>query len=1761
MLNSGKSSPGAGKPDRVNWQGNKQGRGGEAQHQWQQDPQRQRRLQAARANRPRRLKLAAASLTAVALLGALVYFLLIGSPATPLLAIAITGYAAPLPPNAWAKEDIDRFDRFQSPTRSFRNRGAIDPETHSDQDEWFDPGRSGDLIKKLTDWLNRAKPGGPGRNAVVIYLSGHGVVDDEGEPCLVLPQKGGPSGTPRRAPWDTSRWLRVRDLVAALDAERPNVRKVILLDANRIDVQWSMGVLGNGFAAALPRALKDAETVAAINSASPGEKAWAAPEWQASFFGDSVLRALAGAADGALDGRRNKTVTFEELAAFLHDDVRGLVAENRSDRQTPLAINGLGRDFDVVRVDEVRAGDPDNNSLAAPDEAVASAGKQGANPTKQAGSWTAIGKMWQLHERWRPWAKSSASGAGGPWLTFQLFEQRLLRWEQELLAGDAYRDAAGKSEAAARSLAKQLQASLLVAPPAHSLPLLEVWNPEGPNPQSKDAQSAAEAFARLLDDDRPAGENAAGETAADAQQERKLEPHQLAPYASRAAIGWKWLADEARRPTLERLRRFHSLVGQPDEGRLPLAEAHFVELLLGESPTSTSAPRSIWDQTGDFDDVRAALRARELAEQAAAPRDERALYALRPAADQADALRRQADDQLFVGRPEALADARDKWRKATDAYQQAIALGEELADCFAARDRAWSQLAHWGQHVDRRWRYSSELNQVRDVSGAMNEARQLAEALERYQQARQSGEGKLSEALDQAQQRRDKLTQIMQALDTSAGSLLGRARDAQKIRDIESLLGGPLVTGNQRAEMHRELQAWINERATVGRGGAVGDHMAAASNRKPATLASATNQPTGSGANEETARGRGSIRPPWEIHPALLLLTQSDAQAGSASPSPSTDDDGLAAVAGEVRKKLTHLDAELARLLTREAPAADAPVVWKARENLSLADRRARPVAAFWVWPSAEAQPDPVGRLAQFDRSQFLAWHCDRVLTDFWGPSERKDTPYFAQVFRAYQTAARLLPADPSLPGQWKQLDDRGQQLLTSLTDEVWPIEDQSPARFRATGIEKTVSLHQAAYPPGTAALLARDPDDHPAAVVRKDADDDAAGDRLAVEISGQAGPWPTSGEPLDVVLQTGGASAAGQSPEGVKPGSWKLIWLYRGHQRPFQVEAIAPGQGMELVYQPAKAGKATIRVRGEAKQPGCVVFVLDCSGSMSENGRMGVAKADLKQIAAMLADSGQYEVGLWFYGHRVGVQGPYMKDKRTPNPDAGKLTPNPNWRANRKWWGDVDDTLAPANDVQSVLAVRRLDRETLADFNAAIDTAMPYGQTPLYRAMIAAAQDDLAHQPRDLPRRLVVITDGVNSVSNAGSAPVTSKDVRVAFQDRSLKGVQLDIVGVELAKNLKNSEKASFNELRDLDDKQGIRYYPAERLDRLIEKLREALQLRRYQVVAPDDSDAAEAKEINIGQPVEVRTDSAKKRRVSIAGEAEAKSDVEVRGDETLELYLDKQGTRLRLVHAPRGPDREFERYGIERQPNERLAAREVANPGGRPDSDFNPLKLFVAAYRPSRGAGTRIWKFPITVQNAEPDRFSPRPAEAWIDVTPLAESGGQTFDTYPVYDVSYEPHLPVPVIECALSRWPEAATKAEIRVWLKLTATPPRQEVSLRDAVTNRVLVDGGKRGSLATEIADATADDDRSVVRVTEQQGGEGPPRWLKIELSETPSLVRRTFYHAGRYAVHEFYFPNRAREDLSKAALFITPRDDLERGAVAISEQPLEVSLPR
>ncbi len=126
----------------------------------------------------RRFRLPLLGLACLMAFGVLLYLLLFVPTQTPLLAVVASPYEMPLPPNAWAEEDLKRIEELDgqsirmidvSPSWRSKARGLRDLEQQ---------------LKLLTEQRSRS-------DAVILYISMHGVVDGSGR---ALP--GAPSASP-----------------------------------------------------------------------------------------------------------------------------------------------------------------------------------------------------------------------------------------------------------------------------------------------------------------------------------------------------------------------------------------------------------------------------------------------------------------------------------------------------------------------------------------------------------------------------------------------------------------------------------------------------------------------------------------------------------------------------------------------------------------------------------------------------------------------------------------------------------------------------------------------------------------------------------------------------------------------------------------------------------------------------------------------------------------------------------------------------------------------------------------------------------------------------------------------------------------------------------------------------------------------------------------------------------------------------------------------------------------------------------------------------------------------------------------------------------------------------------------------------------------------------------------------------------------------------------------------------------------------------
>src|SRR5690606_25266612 len=149
-----------------------------------------------------------------------------------------------------------------------------------------------------------------------------------------------------------------------------------------------------------------------------------------------------------------------------------------------------------------------------------------------------------------------------------------------------------------------------------------------------------------------------------------------------------------------------------------------------------------------------------------------------------------------------------------------------------------------------------------------------------------------------------------------------------------------------------------------------------------------------------------------------------------------------------------------------------------------------------------------------------------------------------------------------------------------------------------------------------------------------------------------------------------------------------------------------------------------------------------DCSSSMQEpmqleepsssGRRFDAARLALVNLLDQLAQQENARVGVIFYGHRVGWNprqlDQVLRQVRYKNP--------------------IPSEQRPYDDVETALPLGRFDGSVAGPLFELMETLAPWGETPLYLAMIEAARQFTAGDAA-YSQSIVVITDGVNNQFN----------------------------------------------------------------------------------------------------------------------------------------------------------------------------------------------------------------------------------------------------------------------------------------------------------------------------------------------------------------------------------------------------------------------------
>ena len=349
------------------------------------------------------------------------------------------------------------------------------------------------------------------------------------------------------------------------------------------------------------------------------------------------------------------------------------------------------------------------------------------------------------------------------------------------------------------------------------------------------------------------------------------------------------------------------------------------------------------------------------------------------------------------------------------------------------------------------------------------------------------------------------------------------------------------------------------------------------------------------------------------------------------------------------------------------------------------------------------------------------------------------------------------------------------------------------------------------------------------------------------------------------------------------EPPQMSVVASFRGNRFRQHIQVSRAG-GREVTVSNKPSEKSKLTVNGSGPASASTVVILDCSQSMSEKiqfeeqggpqTRFEAAAGALRNLLEQLATADRENVGLIFFGHRVGW-----------NPrNSNQLLPQIGYKR------AIPDGLRPYEDVECLLPVGRFDNAVLNSIQPLIDSVIPWGETPLYLALTEAfealKQKDGLSQPR-----IIVITDGANRQTN----PTLDKARQLSDVLSKLdKKTPIYIVGFQLRDQ---DRIAAVTEYQQIADESGGEFFEVGAAGGIIDLkdlLNEPEEQKSFDLLVENDED----KQGVFGEPISVDVPSPGGIDVTVKY-GEASQELHLDGGEHLQLRLNEEQSAFQIVSA----------------------------------------------------------------------------------------------------------------------------------------------------------------------------------------------------------------------------------------------------------------------
>ncbi len=1177
-------------------------------------------------------------------------------------------------------------------------------------------------------------------------------------------------------------------------------------------------------------------------------------------------------------------------------------------------------------------------------------------------------------------------------------------------------------------------------------------------------------------------------------------PPPISTYADAAAALWpRILNSPAGEIEVQRNDVLEFLALCPQTPRADLKEVHFLRLLEHlDWPVASSAVPSVAGLRGQI-------------EQLASPRDPRTQFWLHGPMGDAEETARYVLDDLLVGNAVALDSLQNRLAALTDGTAEGSLgavreISETTHEAYAIRDEVWAKLpalAIWLMTYPDLSRDRAEIFQ--QVASLIGSQKQLTEMLEKPPVLSTDSLAVTRDLEKIADRAEADLSALLAYYDDACNQLA--ADRAGGVRETARKIGQTLrvpIANPQRETLRRKWLANFSQPIDVVDRGA--------------------SSPTTSETSDD--EWLSQLTEQLAEHPSLALL---DLHLGPAArkalpaipslPRLDTRDVSpeaarrmrllrLAKLGGDLRARFRAISPWVNEYLRGEIGSNNASTRTSTSERQRLAeiDQIVRAMQGM-IGARPPFEEDASQRLSRLDAHLLLLWHAKRSLSDFWGPRAIGEDPFFLEAVKQHASAARRVYPSASQGGQQLETDAKR---LAQIAAQWQPISVENITVLPEQTLARQHVEWQpdSAIPAGTSALFVARPDGGlwPARAIS---------DQREIRRHG----LPTraaSTERWDFLLPIDSALRGN--------GLLEAKAVFRGHQRTVLFSVGTDIPDALVAFHKPEMPSPRIQVRGDTTQKMQIMFILDCSSSMSEQvvyegrrqNRLQVAQARLEEFLESLRDE-DYEVGLMLYGHRAGWPSATAKQPRWVNP--------------------VYEGLHPGADVEVVIPIQPLSDRLREDVHLVLTrNSRPFGETPLYYSLTTAL--DAFSSRRDASRRVIVITDGVDEQS--ADAPVGVRKNRTHVQEAIARvPAQIDIIGFGMKEKFRDDRErtiwASGQEaLKAISKDSGGEFYTARDPSELLARLRESLRMVKFFVQEPGLPPPPERDALDLNQTwVANRFREPESLEVRVMGHDSRvpAAPVMLEGGEALELLFNRSSGRLE--HLRYDFELQTEKSNL-RVPQDRSRA------------------FFVGAHLPRRTAA-REMEFWVSVQNDAAERFSPRPRHVWAEIRPLPART----PVFYLQDVEFVPGLPVPMLRFRVSPWPQEVLQAELRLWVSWDEDGGGREIPLKLAENSQVDIPGT---SLQIEPR-AGREGEAYQVTVTEQHLGSNTRELLRVQLRPPPDHVTRSYFSSSGKARHIFAYEDREFWKSETPRLIVTSMEPDGVRAGWLATGPMQVDLPR